>query len=255
MDMESGAFVALTLGFLLGLRHATDADHVVAVSTIVSEYRNAWRGIWIGASWALGHTTPLLIVGVAVLLLKEVFTESQLKEFDEGVGTWLEVAVGVMLMVLGAQVLWKLRRGRVHSHQHVEDVNAHIHIHAHALATETQIETQVHHGFFQPGKPFFRLKSYVVGVVHGLAGSAFVMLALLPTIDSFWVGLGYLSLFGIGTIISMGVITLVLGIPFAASAQFERMNQIVATVAGGVSLILGAALIIDNFFGTTFVPM
>ena len=71
MDLQSGALFALTLGFLLGLKHATDADHVVAVSTIVSEYRNAWRGIWIGASWGLGHTTPLLVIGVVILVLKE----------------------------------------------------------------------------------------------------------------------------------------------------------------------------------------
>ena len=78
--MESPALMALGLGLILGLKHATDADHVVAVSTIVSEYRNAWRGIWVGASWGLGHTTPLLIVGIAILLLKESVLEFYLDD-------------------------------------------------------------------------------------------------------------------------------------------------------------------------------
>ena len=254
MDMQSGALVALTLGLLLGLRHATDADHVVAVSTIVSEYRNPWRGIWIGASWGLGHTTPLLLVGVLILLLKEVLTQAKVERFNEGIGSWLEFGVGIMLMFLGVQVLWKLWYGRVHSHQHVQEADAHVHIHAHAPSTETPVEAQVHHSFFRPGKPFFRRKSYVIGIVHGLAGSAVVMLALLPTIDSFWVGVGYLTLFGVGTILSMGAITLGLGIPFAASAQFARVNQTVAGVAGSASLIFGAALMSDIALGTTLVP-
>ena len=106
MDLQSGALLALTLGFLLGLKHATDADHVVAVSTIVSEYRNAWRGIWVGASWGLGHSTPLLVLGVIILLLKDAI----LDRYEE-IASVLEFGVAVMLVFLGAQVFWNLRRG------------------------------------------------------------------------------------------------------------------------------------------------
>ena len=167
MPLESGALFALTLGFLLGLRHATDADHVVAVSTIVSEYRNAWRGLWVGASWGLGHTTPLFLLGAVVLVLKEAVLSQY-----EAVAPVLEFGVGAMLVVLGLQALWNLRRNRLHIHQHVhEGMRPHAHIHAsHPAAEET--DTRSEHGFFRPGRPFFRVKSYVVGVVHGLAGSA-----------------------------------------------------------------------------------
>ena len=248
MEIESGALVALTLGFLLGLKHATDADHVVAVSTIVSEYRNAWRGIWVGASWGLGHTTPLLVLGIIILLLKETILDRY-----EDVAPIFEFGVGVMLVFLGVQVFWNLRRGRLHVHQHTHDDRPHVHVHAtHEPASDADIEKP--HSFFQPGKPFFRMKSFVIGMVHGLAGSAAVMLVLLPEISSFWVGIGYLILFGVGTILSMGIITLGLGVPFALSGNFERMNRVVAKVAGTASLVFGVALMSDIALDTTLIP-
>lgn len=249
MDLQSGAMAALTLGFLLGLRHATDADHVVAVSTIVGEYRNAWRGIWIGGSWGLGHTTPLLILGIVILLLKE----SVLGRY-ETVAPAFELGVGIMLIFLGVQVFWNLKRGRLHTHAHAnEDNGPHAHIHAtHDPSDDPDVEKP--HGFFQPGKPFFRLKSYLIGVVHGLAGSAAVMLILLPGISSFWAGVGYLILFGVGTMLSMGAITLLLGIPFAFSADFTKINRAISGVAGTASVIFGVALMSDIAFDTALIP-
>ena len=249
MDLQSGAMAALILGFLLGLRHATDADHVVAVSTIVGEYRNAWRGIWIGGSWGLGHTTPLLILGVIILLLKE----SVLGRY-ETVAPAFELGVGLMLIFLGVQVFWNLRRGRLHVHAHAnEDDGPHAHIHAtHDPSADPEVEKP--HGFFQPGKPVFRLKSYLIGVVHGLAGSAAVMLILLPEISSFLVGVGYLLLFGVGTMLSMAAITLLLGVPFAFSADFTRINRTVSGVARTARVLFGVALMSDITFGTALIP-
>ena len=248
MDLQSGALVALTLGFLLGLKHATDADHVVAVSTIVSEYRNAWRGIWIGASWGLGHSTPLLVLGVLILLLKEAALERY-----EPVAPIFEFGVGVMLVFMGLQVFWNLRRGRLHVHEHAHDKGPHVHIHAtHDAAQDTG--SRQPHGFFRPGRPFFRAKSYFIGIIHGLAGSAAVMLVLLPQISSPMVGVGYLVLFGVGTILSMALITVVLGVPFAISGKFQSLNRSVAGVAGVASLLFGGALMSDIALGTTLVP-
>lgn len=248
MDLQSGGLVALVLGLLLGLKHATDADHVVAVSTIVSEYRNAWRGIWVGASWGLGHSTPLLVLGVVILLLKQAVLDRY-----ETVAPILEFGVGIMLVFLGVQVFWNLWRGRLHAHRHTHE-RPHLHIHGtHDPAAEDPVEAP--HGFFRPGKPFFRMKSYVIGIVHGLAGSAAVMLVLLPQIDSFVIGVGYLILFGIGTILSMAAVTLLLGVPFAISGRFERINRAVAGVAGTTSLVLGIALMSDIAFGTSIVPL
>ncbi len=250
IDVEitaDGLLAALTLGFLLGLRHATDADHVVAVSTIVSEERNAWRGIWIGVSWGLGHTTPLLLLGIVILLLKETVLQQY-----EAVVPVMEFGVGVMLAFLGIQVFWRLRRQRLHIHEHGAAPTPHFHIHAHEPETESIRGPQDPHASRGPGRPFFRMKSYLVGIVHGLAGSAAVILLLLPQVASFGMGIAFLLLFGLGTMIAMGGVTLMLGIPFAITARFEYVNLWVARVAGAGSLLLGLALMSDVAAGTHF---
>ena len=248
IGLDSGAAAALALGFLLGLKHATDADHVVAVSTIVGEYRNAWRGIWVGGSWGLGHTTPLVILGTVMLLFKEAVMAQY-----ESIAPALEFGVGVMLLFLGAQVFWNLTRGRLHLHEHAEEHEAHIHIHGTHSKGEGDAEERPH-GFFHFGKPFFRVKSYTIGVVHGLAGSAAVMLALLPTLPSFWAGIGYLALFGVGTMLSMAMVTLLLGVPFAITGGHERVNRFVSAVAGTASAVFGVALMSDIMLGTALIP-
>ena len=250
MDVNEGVVIALSLGFLLGLKHATDADHVGAVATLAREFGNAWRGIWVGASWGLGHTTPLLLLGIVILLLKEAVLDRY-----EQVAPILEFGVGVMLVGLGVQVLWNLKRGRLHVPHHGHGGQEHLHIHAsHDSGAEPPPEREERHGFFRPGRPTFRKKSYFVGIVHGLAGSAAVMLVLLPQIDSVWVGIGYLALFGIGTMVSMAMITVVLGLPFALTGRFRTMDGAVASVAGSASLLLGVALISDLAIGTAIVP-
>ncbi|MEE8518595.1 MAG: high-affinity nickel-transport family protein, partial [Dehalococcoidia bacterium] len=129
----------------------------------------------------------------------------------------------------------------------------HLHIHGtHAFGDDPHLEKP--HGFFNPGKPTFRLKSYAIGMVHGLAGSAAVMLVLLPQIESVWVGVGYLILFGLGTVVSMALITLVLGVPFAVSQRFRSFDRTVAGVAGSASLAFGVALMSDLALDTALVP-
>ena len=247
MDFESGATAALTLGFLLGLKHATDADHVVAVSTIVGEYRNVWRGFWVGGSWGLGHTTPLLALGVVILAFRGML------DTFETVAPVFEFGVGIMLVLLGLQVFWNLNRRRLHLHEHSHDDEAHVHVHStHDPAAAPDVETP--HAYFHPGRPFFRAKSYVVGVVHGLAGSAAVMLLLLPGLPSFWTGLAYILLFGLGTMLSMAAITVLLGVPFALTGRFRSASRVVSSVAGVVSVTFGAALMSDIALGTIFLP-
>jgi|TARA_B110000014_G_scaffold253755_1_gene233510 ABC-type nickel/cobalt efflux system permease component RcnA len=244
LDTDSGAIAVVILGFLLGLKHATDADHVVAVGTIVSEYRNAFRSLWIGASWGLGHTAPLLILGIVILLLK-----SAVMDFYEGVAHYFEFGVAIMLVFLGLQVYWNLRRRELHVHEHAHDGDAHMHIHGtHSSQDDPSIEER--HSLFNPGRPFFRAKSFVIGFIHGMAGSAAVMLVLLPTIDSFMTGLGYLILFGVGTVFSMALITILLSVPFVLGANNRRITSIVNGVAGTASIIFGLLLMSDIAFDT-----
>ncbi len=248
MDFGSGAAAAIVLGFLLGLKHATDADHVVAVATIVKDYKNAFRGLWVGASWGLGHTTPLLILGILILVFKDVVMDSY-----EDVAHYFELGVGIMLVFLGLQVYWTLKKGQLHVHHHDHDGDSHLHIHGTHDSKENP-SVQKLHGIFSPGKPFFRMKSFVIGMVHGMAGSAAVMLALLPTIDSFLSGLWYLLLFGAGTVLSMAIITIGLSVPFAMSGSRDKVNNIVSGIAGAASILFGVALISDITFGTSLIP-
>jgi ABC-type nickel/cobalt efflux system permease component RcnA len=249
LDSDSGAIAVVILGFLLGLKHATDADHVVAVGTIVSEYGNAFRSLWVGVSWGLGHTAPLLILGIIILLLK-----SAVMDFYERVAHYFEFGVAAMLIFLGLQVYWNLRRRQLHVHQHAHDGDSHMHIHGtHSSQEDPSIEKP--HSLFNPGRPFFRLKSFLIGFMHGMAGSAAVMLVLLPTIDTFTTGLVYLILFGVGTVFSMALITILLSVPFVISSNNKRVTNIVNGAAGTVSIIFGILLMSDVAFDTKMMEL
>ena len=252
MDIATGgALAVLALGFLLGLKHATDADHVVAVSTVVTEQRNVWRGLWIGASWGAGHSTPLLVLGLIILAFQGLVLARY-----EAVAPYLEFGVGIMLVYLGTSVVWNIRRSRLHVHQHAHgDDSQHMHVHgSHEAQTEHGEDIERHNGFFSLGKPVFRFKSYVIGVIHGLAGSAAVMLVLLLSIDSFWVGVGYLLLFSVGTVISMGAVTVLLAVPFVATGGNAVLSKVVTVVAGVASIAFGIALMSEIALDVSIIP-
>ena len=162
-------------------------------------------------------------------------------DFYEDIAHYFELGVAVMLILLGLQVYWNLRRSTLHVHDHAHDGSSHLHIHGtHESADPEDIEEN--HSIFSFGKPTFRIKSFVIGMIHGLAGSAAVMLALLLTIDSTIVGLTYLILFGVGTILSMSIITIALSVPFALSTNHQRLNTGVSLIAGSGSVLFGLYL-------------
>jgi ABC-type nickel/cobalt efflux system permease component RcnA len=156
-----------------------------------------------------------------------------------------------MLVFLGVQVFWKLRRNRLHVHDHAHDGDRHVHIHG---SHDSSRNIEKGHGFFHFGKPVFRFKSFTIGVIHGLAGSAAVTLVLLPAMPSFWIGFGYFFLFGIGTILAMAIITIILGVPFALTTASSKWSWAVSGAAGTASVVLGFALASDVALNTTFVP-
>lgn len=234
--MEATLTGALVLGLLLGARHSLDADHVVAVSTIVSEYRNPLRALWVGVSWGLGHTTTLFLLGLVVIAVGVVIPDQLALAFEFG--------VGIVLVLLGLQVLWNLWRRalHLHSHEHEEQAHAHLHVHdqspahAHPSAVDWRLDLM---------RPSFRRKSYLVGTVHGLAGSAALMLIVLSSIESPLWGLAYIVLFGLGSVASMGIITIFLGLPFSLSSRAPTINRIVQGAAGVASILFGAFLMYE----------
>ena len=241
---ELGLIAALGLGVVLGLRHSLDPDHVVAVSTIVSQYRNPLRSFWVGVSWGLGHTTSLLILGIVIIALRLTIPDR--------LALLLEFFVGVMLVGLGAQVVYSFLKQRVHqhSHGHVEEDHLHFHSHAHAQAQEkTRNESLEHHNATGVGKPFLRKKSYVVGLVHGVAGSAALTLLVLASIESPLAGLVYILLFGLGSVLSMGVMTIIISFPFVVSAnRLPNLNRIIQFGVGTLSILFGFFLMYEIGF-------
>ncbi len=250
MDPHSGLLAVLAFGFLLGLKHATDADHVVAVANIVGKERNIWKSIWIGASWGAGHSVPLLILGTVVLIAKEAALHHY-----ETIAPYLEIGVGIMLIYLGVSAAWNVLRGNIHIHQHDHGAGPHIHVHAsHAPQESHQRAKPLHNSFFILGRPVFRIRSFAIGVVHGLAGSAAVMVALLPTIDSTLTGIGYIALFSIGTMLSMSALTIILALPFKISAAKQTLNRSITLAAGTLSTALGTILITEILLQATIIP-
>lgn len=218
----------LGLGLLLGIRHALDADHLAAVSAIISERKSLLSSCWIGALWGIGHTAALLVAGVAVIFLHV--------ELGPKVAMLLEFCVALMLVGLGFNVLRKLiRGGTLHLHAHQHGLRLHIHPHMH-LATEERTPG-THHGFRVGARPM------LVGMVHGLAGSAALMLLVLATIPSPLAGFAYLIVFGIGCTGGMLCMSALLGLPFRLTAgHFQHANVAVRTLAGLFSLGLGVLM-------------
>lgn len=246
--MASGLAILL-IGLVLGMRHATDPDHVIAVSTIVSRERSTWKAALIGVLWGLGHTLTILVVGAAIVIFGLAIPAR--------VGLTMEFCVGLMLILLGLLNLTGVMRWMSEkfspAHPHLTGTHAHIHEHGHKvhLHWHSHAPGSQHHGeglnpprwleggfaklgLYQTLRPLF------VGIVHGLAGSAAVALLVLGTIrDPKWAVL-YLLIFGVGTIVGMMLITTAMALPFSwAGAKFGWLNRGLVTGSGVVSLLFG----------------
>jgi high-affinity nickel-transport protein len=248
-SLTSGGLALLGLGLIFGLKHATEVDHVVAVSTIVSEHRNIFRSALVGGLWGVGHTVSLFIVGVLVLVFRVAI--------PPGVAAWLEFGVALMIIVLGMLAIWRVLRKRpdVHLHRHSHDGQSHVHVHFHEHGTEHDTEaalrqersakaTSHSHAISQVG-----LRPFLVGAMHGLAGSAALTLLVLTQVRSVSLGLLYLALFGLGSTIGMLLMSGLIGLPFALSARrLSSFNYLLQTVAGCVSVAFGVWYAYETLF-------
>jgi high-affinity nickel permease len=252
------------LGFFLGMRHATDPDHVIAVTTIVSRHRSPSGAAMIGALWGLGHTVTITVVGAGIILLGWVIPPR--------VGLSLELSVGVMLIVLGLGNLTGVMQritevasptagspGTLHAHPHPHGDYVHSHVHGHGPEAHPHTPDQTplarldrrlgRLGVYQAARPL------VVGVVHGLAGSAAVALLVLAAIGNTGWSILYLLVFGLGTIAGMMLITAGIAWPsLYAGARSARLPQRLRVASGVISLVVGLALayrigVVDGLFG------
>jgi high-affinity nickel permease len=248
-----GALVSIILlGFFLGMRHATDADHVIAVTTIVARQRTVSSAVLIGMLWGVGHTATIFGVGGAIILGSVAISPR--------LGLTMEFSVALMLILLGVLNLSGLltritetlsaATGRdlaVHAHPHAHGDYVHSHSHSHGPAAhghgeDQTLQARLDRGFGRLGL-YQALRPLVVGLVHGLAGSAAVALLVLATIRDPWWATAYLLVFGIGTIAGMGLITAAVALPFAyTSSRLGRLNRYLATASGLLSLGFGLVL-------------
>jgi hypothetical protein len=205
----------LALGFLLGLRHAMEADHLAAISTIITERRSLLSASLVGAAWGLGHTLALLIAGVGVLLLRYQVTDRMAHGF--------ELCVGIMLVLLGGDALRNVvRRLAGHAHEHA------------AVARQSRIDG------------WFVSRPLLVGVVHGLAGSAPLLLLTLTVISSPAAAFSYIAVFGVGSMMGMTIMSLVVSVPARLTVQFTRTNLTLRGLSGLFSISLGIFIMYEN---------
>jgi sulfite exporter TauE/SafE len=229
--LESEAPAVLLLGLILGIRHALDADHVVAVSTIVSKNKNLLRSSLLGAVWGLGHTSTLFLVGLLVLIFKLTIPYR--------VALSMEFAVGIVLVILGLSVTKEFLLDKMHLHPHKHGNKIHLHLHSHRHRPDHSHEHEV--------KP--EHKTFLVGMLHGLAGSAALMLLVLTTVSSLYQGLLYILIFGLGSILGMTVISTAISLPFTYTVEkFEELNYKIRLTTGFISIALGMAIIFQIGF-------
>jgi len=254
MINTTGNFVSLLmLGFLLGMRHATDADHIVAITTIVSRQRTMRGSMQIGAAWGIGHTITVTAVGTAIILFGVVI--------PPWLGLSMEFAVGLMLVLLGVLTLTGVGRSvgvreAAHPHGHVHSHGDYVHRHPHGHSAHDhghaadRTPLALLDGSWLGGLPLYQwLRPFAVGLVHGLAGSAAIALLVLTIIRDPILAVAYLLLFGFGTISGMILITLLLTAPFVlTSVSLPRFNWQLAVASGLISFAFGLFLVYDIGF-------
>lgn len=220
------------LGLLMGMGHAFEADHIAAVSSIAAQKKSPRQIIASGAIWGFGHTITLLAIVGGVIGFGFVASQT--------LNHWLELLVGVMLIGLGGHVIYTMVRERVHFHSHNHHVGGQstIHFHAHSHSGQSTAHDTLNHTHNHPeGFPF---KSLLVGMMHGMAGSAALLVIFSSTLNSAAHAFAYILLFGVGSIVGMALLSSIIAVPLSWSARtLTWANRGLQGAIGMVSIIIG----------------
>lgn len=229
--------VFLLFGFLLGLRHALEADHLAAVATLATRSKSLAHTVKLGAVWGLGHTIALSVFGSMILMMDTIVPD----QFARA----LEAAVGLMLVILGIDVLRRLYRERIHFHIH-RHPSGQVHFHAHSHSRETTHNPDQHN---HPHPDSFLLRALFVGLMHGMAGSSALILLTLQTVESLTQGFVYIALFGIGSIIGMAMLSLVIAIPLRRSSTgLTWLHKAIHCTLGFATVALGLVIVFQTSY-------
>jgi len=231
-------FSILIVGLLLGMKHATEADHLAAVATLATREATLARTLRQGVAWGVGHTLSLMGFGGVVFLLDRAISPS----LEQA----LETAVGIMLVVLGADVLRRLIVERIHFHVHrhaSQDGQLHEHVHAHSHRGERAHQASAHRHEHARRWP---LRALAVGMMHGLAGSAALVMLSLKSLPSWSIGLGYIVVFGVGSIVGMALLSVAIALPLRLSAGYLLgLHRSMTGLVGLFSCALGACMVVE----------
>ena len=225
----------ITFGFLLGLQHALEADHIAAVASIAADKTGLRRIMRHGAIWGIGHALTLGAFGGAVYGLKLVLSDR--------LASGLEFAVGVMLVLLGGRALYKVLHERIHFHVHRHGTQAHFHAHSHAGdIADHRLNAHAH---AHPKGSWVR--SLSVGVMHGLAGSAALVALAASTASSVSLGLVFMVLFGLGSVLGMAVFSAVIAVPLTLTSKtLTWANRGLQALAGLIAVGFGLRIMVET---------
>jgi hypothetical protein len=225
----------LVLGFVIGLHHALEADHIAAVSSLVCGKSGVRRIVRHGAIWGIGHTVTLLVVGGGAVLLKTTI--------DETFTSRVDLLVGLMLAGLGGAVLVRLWRDRVHVHAHRHtDGTVHVHAHSHRGEQGEHGSGDHRHSHARSGW----LRTLAVGLMHGLAGSSALVVLTAATLDTPALGLVFILLFGLGSIVGMAVLSMVIALPISWTARSLGGASLGLRGAIGLGTVMVGVLIVGE---------
>ncbi|MDW3204859.1 MAG: sulfite exporter TauE/SafE family protein [Alphaproteobacteria bacterium] len=228
----------LSLGLMIGMQHALEADHVAAVSCIAARERSVRKIVRHGAVWGVGHTVTLMLVAGGAILLGA--------SLPDRFAVALEMLVGVMLVALGIHVLVRLIRERVHFHRHRHsDGTVHLHAHSHDQDITAGAPHLPAHDHDHPqGLPW---RTLAIGMTHGLAGSAALLVLTAAGLQSPWMGVLYVLLFGVGSVLGMAVLSALMAVPLAWTARaMTWTHRGLQGLAGGATAALGLWIAVES---------
>ncbi len=223
----------LLFGFFIGMRHALEADHLAAVAAISTKQYSLKASIRHGAVWGLGHTTTLFLFGTFVIFMNTIVPPNT--------ASLLELMVGVMLFALGLDVLRRMIKQRIHYHIH-NHTNSLVHFHAHSHAGETSHKDSRH----KHNHEKFPYRIFFIGMMHGLAGSAALILLTQNTMQSFSMSILYIILFGVGSIVGMATLSMVISVPLRATSKLTYLHNGLQFSIGVLTIGLGSSMIYQS---------
>ena len=226
----------LLLGLFIGMQHALEADHIAAVASIAARQSSVRRIVCHGAVWGIGHTITLMMFAGAALFLDQAI--------DDALSAMLELCVGMLLVGLGSHLFYRLWRDRIHFHAH-RHANGVQHLHAHSHRDDREDHLASEHDHAHPvGVP---VRTLLVGMIHGLAGSAVLLVLTTSTVNDPVTGMIYIAIFGFGSVLGMAALSAFIAIPLSYSAgALTWVNRGLQGAVGAATVVLGLAIVLRS---------